>query len=118
MAPPCSSASSSTNASFARVANQPNSYLEENRSSDDTSPPLVQVSVGTDERQNNQRVQDFFLCLTICNTCVVSANKNVQAPVGCNFLPVSNAIVNVWITIVVESCCSVEYSKVVAAMIY
>ncbi|VDD79951.1 unnamed protein product [Mesocestoides corti] len=33
-----------------------------------------------DDSRNCQRVQDFFLCLTICNTCVVSANKNVAAP--------------------------------------
>ncbi|VDL57277.1 unnamed protein product [Hymenolepis diminuta] len=32
------------------------------------------------ERRNCQRVQDFFLCLTICNSCVVSANKNVTDP--------------------------------------
>lgn len=35
-----------------------------------------------DERRNCQRVQDFFLCLTICNTCVVSANKNTPDPVS------------------------------------
>uniref|UniRef100_A0A0X3PIY4 Phospholipid-transporting ATPase n=1 Tax=Schistocephalus solidus TaxID=70667 RepID=A0A0X3PIY4_SCHSO len=34
------------------------------------------------EPEQCQRIQDFFLCLAICNTVVVSVNKNVPAPLA------------------------------------
>ncbi|VDO01212.1 unnamed protein product [Rodentolepis nana] len=50
-----------------------------------SSPSLDGLKpLSEEELRNCQRVQDFFLCLTICNSCVVSANKNVTDPVGLN----------------------------------
>ncbi|KAL5104389.1 putative phospholipid-transporting ATPase VA [Taenia crassiceps] len=57
--------------------------VEENRTNAYPPQPSFHTFNGGDEeaeRHNCQRVQDFFLCLTICNSCVVSANKNVPAP--------------------------------------
>eukprot|EP00108_Taenia_solium_P007625 TsM_001104100 transcript=TsM_001104100 gene=TsM_001104100 len=57
--------------------------VEGNRTADFPPPQSFRAFNGDDEedeRRNCQRVQDFFLCLTICNSCVVSANKNVPAP--------------------------------------
>ncbi|CDS41466.1 phospholipid transporting ATPase VA [Echinococcus multilocularis] len=80
----------SSQPNFGRVASHSSPSLgsmppleEGNRTSDFLSPSSLHAFDGGDgksRRRKCQRVQDFFLCLTICNSCVVSANKNVPAP--------------------------------------
>nr|VZI45190.1 unnamed protein product [Spirometra erinaceieuropaei] len=47
-----------------------------------SSNQTLQAEAPDLEAEQCQRIQDFFLCLAICNTVVVSVNKNVPAPLA------------------------------------
>ncbi|BHF63667.1 Probable phospholipid-transporting ATPase VB [Sparganum proliferum] len=47
-----------------------------------SSNQTLQAEAPDLEPEQCQRIQDFFLCLAICNTVVVSVNKHVPAPLA------------------------------------
>ncbi|KAM7537180.1 hypothetical protein Aperf_G00000078666 [Anoplocephala perfoliata] len=82
VAPPSSTTSNSSQSFIARTMSHSSPSLGFMAPlAEEQQEPLPNLDEEMDdERRNCRRVQDFFLCLTICNTCVVSANKNMTDP--------------------------------------